>query len=306
VAQTQVEPEEAQAILDAVRADDGQAPSSASVAARDFGRPLRLSERARADVAKRVAAALPAAEKELGRALRSAHTLTVSELREESAEGLFDDVGPAFVVMRFEVDGQPGWLRWDTAGAVAALEVVLGAPEAKPAERPLTGVERSLAGRLLGDLLRRLAAAVGVTPSDARMVAKADDLGSWRDAGPSADRARLRLRLELDGPAGHGGLDLYLPGVRGDDEHDEAPDDTLPRHLDPVAVELSAHLGTCDVPLRELLQLAVGDVIPLDTPDDADLVVLVEDVPCATARLGTHAGMLALQILDVTRPDDDS
>ncbi|HVS18002.1 MAG TPA: FliM/FliN family flagellar motor switch protein [Planctomycetota bacterium] len=306
MAQTQVEPEEAQAILDAVRADDGPVPSGSSVAARDFARPLRLSVRDLGEIAKRVAAALPAAEKELGRALRGAHTLTVSELREESAEGLFADVGTAFVVLRFEVEGQPGWLCWDAAGAVAALEVVLGAPEATPEERALTGVERALAGRLLGDLLARLVGAVGVTSRNPRMVALADDLGSWRDAGPRADRARLRIRLELDGPAGHGGLDLWLPGVRGADEHDDTPEGALPQHLDPVAVELSAHLGTCDVPLRELLQLAVGDVIPLDTPDDADLTVLVEDVPCARARLGTHAGHLALQILDVTRPDDDS
>lgn len=306
MAQTQVEPEEAQAILDAVRADDGHAPSGASVAARDFGRPLRLSERTLAEVGKRIAAALPAAEKELGRALRGAHTLSVSELREESAEGLFDDVGPAFVVLRFEVAGQPGWLRWDVAGAVAALEVVLGAPEATPNERPLSGVERSLAGRLLGDLLTRLTQAVGVTPSDPRMIAKADDLGSWRDAGARADRARLRVRLELDGPAGHGGLDLFLPGVRVEDDEEPVVEGAVPQHLDAVAVELSAQLGTCDVPLRELLELAVGDVVPLDTPDDADLTVLVEDVPCAVARLGTHEGMLALQILDLTRPDEDS
>jgi flagellar motor switch protein FliM len=305
VTRTQVEPEEAQAILDAVRGDDGDGPQGSAVAARDFARPLRLSQHALDELRKRIAAALAPCEGVLSRALRGAHTLSLSELREVSAEGLFDDAGAAFVVQRFAVDGQPGWFAWDTAAAVAAVEVALGAPEAQPAERALTTVERGVVGRLLDGLLQRLAGAAGVRATDARMVAKADDLGSWRDAGPRADRARLRLRLELDGPAGHGGLDLYLPGVRGDEREDAAPDAALPGHLDPVAVELAAHLGTCDVPLRDLLALAVGYVIPLDTPQDGALTVLVENVPCARARWGTRHGQLALQIQDITRPDDD-
>lgn len=302
---TQVEPEEAQAILDAVRADDSAGPAGSSVAARDFARPLRLSQRSLDELRKRIAAVLAPCEKELSRALRGAHTLALSEMREVSAEGLFEDLGAAFVVQRFAVDGQPGWFVWDTAAAVAAVEVVLGAPQAAASERALTLVERSVAGRMLEGLLQRLCAAIDVRVSDARMVAKADDLGSWRDAGPRADRARLRLRLELDGPAGRGGLDLYLPGVRRDDGEPEAIAGALPGHLDPVAVELAAHLGTCDIPLGELLSLAVGDVIPLDTPEDGTLAVLVENVPCARARWGTRHGQLALQIQDVTRPDDD-
>lgn len=300
----QVEPEEAQAILDAVRANDDDGPNAASVAARDFARPLRLSQRTLDQVGKRVAGALEECGKELSRALRGTHQLSASQMREESAEGLFDDVGAAFVVLRFEVGGQPGWLRWDSAAAVAAVEVALGAPEAKPVERALTTVERGVAGRLLESLLQRLAAAVGVKANALRMVAKADDLGDWRDAGPLADRARLRLRLELDGPAARGGLDLYLPGVEGDDGEPALPDGALPAHLDPVSVELSVHLGICDVPLRDLLALGVGDVIPLDTPEDGPLTLLVEDVPCARVRWGTHHGQLALQIQDVTRPDD--
>jgi len=304
VANLQVEPEEAQAILDAVRASDGDGPTAASVAARDFARPLRLSQRALDRVGKRIAGVLEECAKDFSRALRGTHALALAQLREESAEGLFDGVGAAFVVLRFEVGGQPGWLVWEPAGAVAAVEVALGAPEARAVERTLTAVERGVAGRLLESLLQRLAAAVGVKTAAARMVARADDLGSWRDAGPLADRARLRLRLELEGPAGRGGLDLYLPGVAGDDGEPAPPEGALPAHLDPVSVELSAHLGTCDVPLRELLALAVGDVIPLDTPEDGTLAVLVENVPCARARWGTRHGQLALQIQDVTRPDD--
>lgn len=305
MAQTQVEPEEAQAILDAVRGPDGDAPTGASVAARDFARPLRLSQVTLDDLRMRVTAVLEECGKELSRALRGAHVLSISELAEINAERLFEDVGDAFVVQRFAIDGQPGWFSWDAAGAVAAVEVALGAPESKPAERALTAVERGVAGRLLEHLLQRLAGAVGLRASDPHMVARPEDLGSWRDAGPLADRARVRLRLELQGPAGHGGFDLYLPGVRGDAPDVAAPDGAIPGHLDPVAVEIAARLGTSDVPLRDLLALAAGDVIRLDTPEDGLLTVLVEDVPCARARWGTRHGQLALQIQDVTRPDDE-
>jgi flagellar motor switch protein FliM len=302
---TQVEPHEAQAILDAVRP---AAPRGAAdgVEPRDFSRPLRLSGQALAAVRRALQAALPDCAHELSRTLRGEHDLGLAELGEERVEGLFDELDEPFALVRFEVGGQPAWARWDVAGAVAAVEVALGAPAPSGSERSLSGVERRLLLQLLGPLATRLGAALGLEATSGRVVASPEDAGSWADGGPGADRARLRLHLAFDGPGGASGIDLWLPGVVGQVPDDDAPPQDLPPHLDEVGVVLSARLGARDVPLAELLAIEEGDVIPLDTPVDGLLEVLAEDAPCARARLGRHGERLALRIEAVGPPPDEN
>jgi len=301
---THVEPHEAQAILDAVRpaAPRGRADG---VEPRDFSRPLRLSGQALAHVRRAVQAALPDCARELSRTLRGEHDLGLAELGEERVEGLFDELVEPFALVRFEVGGQPAWARWDVAGAVAAVEVALGAPAPGGNERPLSAVERRLLLRLLGPLATRLGAALGLEVSGAHVVEAAEDAGSWADGGPGADRARLRLHLAFDGPGGGSGIDLWLPGVAGGVPEPPAGPEALPPHLDEVGVVLSARLGARDVPLAELLAIEEGDVIPLDTPVDGLLEVLAEEAPCARARLGRHGERLALRIETLGPPPED-
>lgn len=292
---TSVEPHEAQAILDAVRpAASGGAPGG--VEPRDFGRPLRLSGRALAELRRKVQGVLGDCEKELSRALRGEHALELAEVGEVGVEGLFDELAAPFALVRLDVGGQPAWARWDIAGAVAAVEVALGAPAPSGSERALSAVERRLVLQLLSSLATRVGAALGLAVGAGCAVVDPEEAGSWSDGGPGADRARLRLHLAFDGPGGPSGVDLWLPGVAGEADAAEAPLERLPPHLDEVAVELSARLGARDVPLSELLAIEEGDVIPLDTPSDGLLEVLAEDVPCARARLGRSEGRLALRI----------
>jgi len=300
-----VEPHEAQAILDAVRAAPTGGPAG-DVAARDFARPLRLSSRALAELRRKVTDALGDCDRELSRALRGEHTLELVELDEVSVEGLFDELSAPFALVRLEVARQPAWVRWEIAGAVSAVEVALGAPASGGSERSLTAVERQLLLRLLGGLTRRLGAALGLEVGAGQVVVEPEDAGSWADGGPGADRARLRLHLAFDGPGAPSGIDLWLPGVVGDSLPAETPLDDVPEHLVEVAVELSAHLGASDVPLAELLAVEEGDVIPLETPIDGLLEVLVEGVPCALARLGRQAEQLALRIESVGAPREDT
>jgi len=302
---TNVEPHEAQAILDAVQpvADrDGVG----DVQPRDFARPLRLSDPALEQLRRKVQAVLADCEKELSRALRGEHALELVELGEQSVEGLFDELAEPFALVRFAVDGQPAWVRWDVAGAVAAVEVALGASAPAGGERALSAVERGLLDRLLSSVARRIGAALGLQIGPGHVVEAPEEAGSWADGGPGADRARLRVHLSLDGPGGSSGLDLWLPGIGAEPEPGAALPATLPAHLDQVTVLLAARLGARDVPLAELLAIEEGDVIPLETSSEALLDVLAEDVPCAQARLGCSAGRLALRIETLGPPREDS
>jgi flagellar motor switch protein FliM len=304
-----VSPEESQAILDIARRGSGaRADAPSKVEARDFEKPLRLSRGEMESVRARVAASLEGVALELSQALRGDCTLELVELAEVNAErvteGLSDPARPPSppappVIVRFEIARQPGWLVWDGASAVAAVESALGAgpPAAEPAARALSAVERASLRRMLAGAITRLAGALGLSAASLTVPESIEAAGDWRDGGASADPQRLALHLALEAPTGASVLKLYLPGFQP-----AAPGsarelaNAVPAHLHGVSLELAARLGSSDVSLREMLALEVGDVIPLSTPVGEVLRVYVEGEPCAVARLGRKDGNLAIRI----------
>lgn len=301
----QVEPQEAQAILDAVR-PEGSGARGEQVAPRDFTRPLRLSPRQLEDLRERLPRVVGQCEKELARALRTAVSIELSEIAEISADGLFADLVPPFALLRFEAAGQPGWALWELPGALAAVETALGALQPSNAPRPLSAVERRLLEKLLSEIVPRIGSGLGLNLDRLRVVEKAEEVGNWTEGGPAADPQRLRLHLALEGPGGASGIDLYLPGI-GARPAAEGPKTQaeLPAHLRAVVVEISARLGRSDVAFGQLLEIEAGDVIPLSTPLGAPLRVLAEGVDCAAAHLGCSDGRLAIQIEQVGPSADE-
>jgi flagellar motor switch protein FliM len=61
-------------------------------------------------------------------------------------------------------------------------------------------------------------------------------------------------------------------------------------------IETRAILGQAQISLRELVQLAPGDVIPIDSPEH--VVLMAEDVPLYNGRFGVSQGHNALKILN--------
>jgi flagellar motor switch protein FliM len=66
-----------------------------------------------------------------------------------------------------------------------------------------------------------------------------------------------------------------------------------------TAVNVNVNLGESEITLNELMDLKVGDVIPLDQDTTGEFDVLVEGVPKFKAYYGIHHGSVAVQ---VTRP----
>jgi flagellar motor switch protein FliM len=75
----------------------------------------------------------------------------------------------------------------------------------------------------------------------------------------------------------------------------EAWGPALSAALHEVEVEIRAVLGQARLSLRELVSLAPGDIIPIETPQDVTL--LVGDVPLRHGRFGVSQGRNALKIL---------
>jgi|GEM_PF-2690881 len=90
-----------------------------------------------------------------------------------------------------------------------------------------------------------------------------------------------------------------LPGHFGNDETDRT---RLMGHLRGVPVDVSARIGSAPVPVAELTQLRVGDVVRLDIPTSGTAIINVAEKPHFVARPGLSNGSLSVQITDVLRP----
>jgi flagellar motor switch protein FliM len=302
-----LEPEELAAILAAV-APKG-VPRDAQVALRDFARPQRLSSEQRGALRERLVRALPALENDLAGVLRSRVKVNLSDVDESEAQLAITQLRPPMSVAKFRVGSEPCWVVWDNAASVAALELALGAPEAKEMQpRMLSSVEGMLFKRLVACLLKELGGVLRFAPEDLRVVRLLEDLGSPRDAGERFDPRRLLLLVELELPTGNSTLRLYLPAPKSDDPTAHAPalkaQQKLPEHLGAVSLSISARLGVADFGLADLLALEVGDVIPLGVHKSQPLEVWAEDRPWAHALLGSCSGQLALRLHSPRAKDD--
>ena len=296
----ELDPEEAEALRALAEPPPSGAVPVRAVEPRDFARPMRLSPRELEAAAANVRRALATAGAEFARAVRGCGELRLVDATEVSAERLRDGLAEPLAALTFEVDGQPGWLLCELPSALAVVEVALGSSDSDELpERALSAVERQVFLRLFAPLVETLGAVLGVAASSAAVPRALEELGSWRDGGEQADRRRLLLQLELDGPRAPGVVRIYYPGIDPRHAGASAPSSELPPHLTGVRIDLAARLGASDIPLAELLALEPGDVIPLSKRADEPLNVYAEDELRARAELGSKHGRLALRIVEV-------
>ncbi|MGY0799317.1 flagellar motor switch protein FliM [Lysobacter sp. A286] len=115
-----------------------------------------------------------------------------------------------------------------------------------------------------------------------------------------------RFHVELEG--GGGEFHVSIPysmlepireqldaGVQSDRvERDESWTRAMREQLQDAQVELSSSLTQCQISLRQLCQLKIGDVIPIHLPDTVTLNV--EQTALFTGQFGSHNGHNAIKI----------
>ncbi|HEX6883022.1 MAG TPA: FliM/FliN family flagellar motor switch protein [Planctomycetota bacterium] len=274
----------------------GRARPAHDVAPRDFGAPRRMGSARLLELGVALEDALPALERKLQELTGLPASLTAGEPSEGDADALIGALREPLCVLRFQSAGAPAWLAWESAAAVGLVEAQLGSP-GKPAARRLSTIEVRLAAALLGEVARVVGTVAGVATASFALVQSAAELGSWREAGPGADAHRLVVPLKLVLGAEKSKLRVILAGVAW-----EAPASAptlpakLPAHLEHVEVELSAELAGCELTLDELLALEPGDVIPVAARPGDPIPLRVEGLALARARIGRHAGRLAVRV----------
>ncbi len=311
-----------QAEIDALRSGASRPARSVDVALRDFAHPRTLSKERLRHLSKSLSARLGTIANNLAGPLRNYHKLQLGEVAEVTAYGLFDGFVKPFIVLGFPCEGRLGWLVWDSTSAAAACDIVLSgpAPAAVEGEAPvarnnaaleacgkgLSRTESCVVSSLLDAIVAQLAEALHLEVQRGEIWQEPEELTTLEDLGPDADSRRLLVHLVFEGPGGPSEMRIYLPGVVAEDaEEGAAVTAAAPPHLARVNVKLSVELGATMVPLRELLQLEVGDVIPLQVQVGHTVDVRVEEHVHARARFGAHRGRMAVVLEQLTSTQDD-
>jgi flagellar motor switch protein FliM len=172
----------------------------------------------------------------------------------------------------------------------------------------LTNLERTVLKHLLGMLSEAMGTAwTGVLPfkpevmrfeSDPRMVMIANPsdvviLCSFEITGAIDGRLQIALPYAAVEPA----KKLLTSPPRLGGQRDQRFSTALARELDGVEVELRVQIGKRKLSVNELLNMAVGDVLTLNTSETAPLPVFVQGRPKMTAAPRVVSGGMAIEIL---------
>ena len=126
--------------------------------------------------------------------------------------------------------------------------------------------------------------------------------------GPSEAVVISTFHIELDG--GGGDLHVTMPysmiepiremldaGSQSDlDDQDERWVNALKEDVLDVNVPLSTTIAQRQLPLRDILHMRPGDVIPIELAES--LVLRANGVPSFKVKLGSHKGKMALQVIE--------
>lgn len=202
------------------------------------------------------------------------------------------------------------------------LEQRLGGKiEGRFTERALTEIDQSLlrglVEHMLGDMKGAWSKVVSLEPS----LEDSTVNQHWVQMMMGNERVLL-LTIEINIQGVTGTISIFIPfntlkpitdvlnphiWIAGRKEHQQDP---VARQLAIQAtmkavVPVTVILGTVDLPLKELINLSVGDVIELDAHIDSPLTVQVANKKQFQGRVGKSRKRLGIQITRVYREQDD-
>lgn len=304
--QSQVSDAEVEAIMDLVRP---AVEAAAQVVPRDFKAPRRLSQAQLDALARRVDKVMVDVSTHLSSWLRSSHRARVADVVEAHQLVLIDGFVEPMRALAFNVGTQLGFVVWDLGAMTTAIEAALGSSDPKTAvARPLTRVEERILSELLCRCVSLIGGALGVEVGNFRVLRERTELAQAEDAG-SSDPQRIGVCIALQGAAGDSTLRFYFPAVKAPESArsgapaKDSKTSAMPAQLVGIDVDVCAELGSVVLPLQDLLNLEVGDVLVLETKVGDSIVLTAEGEVRARGELGRRDGKLAVRIRTVERDD---
>ena len=207
-------------------------------------------------------------------------------------------------------------LRIDLGLAMAACDRLLGGTGLGPhPERGLSDIEvrllRGLLDPIAGELGASFAPLCELEPTIVRQESKPQLV---RGASPESTMVAIDFEIHLGEEPGTATLCLPLaalePALESFSGAQPAPSSTgvdnrslVAATLLDVPVEVKVQFNAVNLASSEILDLVVGDVIPLRHPVDAPLTVVADGVRCLSAMPGRRGRRLACVIVD---PDQEN
>ena len=202
------------------------------------------------------------------------------------------------------------------------LEQRLGGKiEGKFTERTLTEIDQSLlrglVEHMLGDMKGAWSKVVSLEPS----LEDSTVNQHWVQMMMGNERVLL-LTIEINIQGVTGTMSLFIPfntlkpitevlnphiWIAGRKEHQQDPvaRQMAMQAMMKAVMPVTVLLGTAEMPLKDLMNLSIGDVIELDTSIDSPLVVNVANKKQFHARVGKSRKRLGVQITGIYREHDN-
>jgi flagellar motor switch protein FliM len=283
----------------------------------DFRRPTKLSREhvrilqiAQESFARQATTTLTSA-------LRTGARLELVGIEQFSYDDYIATLPPSYFLAVFTLEPLPGkgLLAYPLDTAMAMVDHMLGGSGAgEQPNRPMTGMESSITGHLLEQLLTELADAfahitpmqpvldgVEYNPQLAQAAAGSETVmvGTYSmRVGSREPDATLVLPFSAFGPALN---NAASPQLSESARHKrQRALEALTERLQEVPVDVSVRFNPLEVPSGDLLSLAVGDVLLLRHAQDSPLQVTTNDVTFAHALPSNHRRRLAAEIVPST------
>jgi flagellar motor switch protein FliM len=202
-------------------------------------------------------------------------------------------------------------LTMDVPLLLNCIERLLGSPsEEEPAPRELTDIDLMLVRRIFDVFVDALSgmweqlAEVTMTRSSLDVVAEtAGTIGASEPTLVLQMEARMQdtvaqIALLLPHASVQPVADAYSKRLDEDRVPDPGDSDAVRDGLGEVDITLRAEVGEVRMPVRQVLSLQPGDVVPLGIPADAPMGLCADEVLLHLVRPGRHGRARAVQIVD--------
>lgn len=218
----------------------------------------------------------------------------------------------ALGVFSIETSAFKGFLRLDNSILRLLLDKILGGDSSGNVDQPLTAIELKVAEDILGLFLSPLNA-LWETIGEYHFLLQSCLSGNEAASLFPPEETLLIAAVEASVGAVSGRVDACVPFAyvkpllgaleKAEERAFGSLDDpkflpVIKKKMENVSVKMRACLGRLDFPLRHLMDLAAGDVIPLGRID-RDIVVEADGVPVFAGQPGTSNGRMAVQIFSV-------
>lgn len=194
-----------------------------------------------------------------------------------------------------------------------------GKIEGEPRERVLTEIDQSLLRGLVEHMLNDLKSAWSKVAAVEPSLDDSTTNQHWVQMMMGNERVML-MTFELTIQGTTGTMNIYLPftmlkpianvlnphvWITGRKEKviDPAARETTIRSLYHVELPVQVFMGHCELSLNEVMNLAVGDVIQMDTKVSDNLVMRVANQDLFRTQIGKLGNQLAVQIISTNRAD---